>query len=67
MYMYMYIHVVVAVHSQGSMRLACTLQVFCWKQFKDKYELYAVIQNWFLALYEHSVAYELPTNTNMCM
>ena len=33
MYMcvYMYIHVVVAVHSQDSMRLACTLQLFCWK------------------------------------
>ena len=50
----MHLHVVVAVHSQDSMRLACVnavLAVHCnyfvgSSYYKDMHVLYAVIQNW---------------------
>ena len=55
--------IVVAVHSQDSMRLACVnavLAVHCnyfggSSYAKDMYELYAVIQKWLLTLYEHFI------------
>ena len=52
-HMYMYIHVVVVVHSQQYEACMCKC---CPGYFtKDTYELYAVIQDWLLALYEHFI------------